>query len=316
MAWWGRVRAEFEVLAPGVPCIPRSGVEDGPAPRGLVTCSPKSSTGRKAKKVPPQFSLILLPHPVDLLGPAFMSCPLIGGDTMVGCHGVTPNPTNTSGSVNKVWMRKVRSHDHVTTRQGLQLGDTGEALHGSGASQDAGNSLCRVSEGRLTRGSHTRHRQGWIRRGQLLYPMALSSVAPAGDGQVAVTGPGRRVGMGKGRHAFGRPAVTWKTLGRPPLAESNQRQSQETRNQQPSQAPRRPAHPSLGSGASGGKAVGHRSEAMMSPTHPPSQSSSHSTKVAIMGQGVGRCLAVEHTNGGCSLTSGEVSGRWYTRAGP
>lgn len=190
---------------------------------------------------------------------------------VVGCHGVTPNPTNTSGSVNKVWMRKVRAHDHVTTRQGLQLGgwgDSGEAPHGSGASQDACNSLCRVSEGRLTKGSHTRHRQGWVRRGQLLYPMALSSMAPAGDGQVAVTGPGRRVGMGKGRHAFGRPAVTWKTLGRPPLAESNQRQSQETRNQQHSQAPRRPAHPSLGSGASGGKAVGHRSEAMMSPpTH-------------------------------------------------
>lgn len=49
--------------------------------------------------------------------------------------------------------------------------------------------------------------------------------------------------MGKGHHALGRPAVTWKTLGRPPLAESNQRQSQETRNQQHSQAPRPPARP-------------------------------------------------------------------------
>ena len=45
---------------------------------------------------------------------------------MVGCHDVTPNPTNTSGSVNKVWMRKVRPHDHVTTHQGLQLGGWGD----------------------------------------------------------------------------------------------------------------------------------------------------------------------------------------------
>lgn len=51
---------------------------------------------------------------------------------MVGCHDVTPNPTNTSGSVNKVWMRKVRPHDHVTTHQGLQLGGWGDRGKGRG----------------------------------------------------------------------------------------------------------------------------------------------------------------------------------------
>ena len=49
---------------------------------------------------------------------------------MAGCHDVTPNPMNTSGSVNKVWMRKVRLHDHVTTHQGLQLGGWGDSGKG------------------------------------------------------------------------------------------------------------------------------------------------------------------------------------------
>lgn len=64
---------------PGCPALPGQEWRDGPAPCGLVTCSPKSSTDRKAKKVLSQFSLILLIHPVHLLGPVFMSCPLVWG---------------------------------------------------------------------------------------------------------------------------------------------------------------------------------------------------------------------------------------------
>ena len=72
--------------------------------------------------------------------------------------------------------------------------------------------LVALSAGSVKEGKPRGHTQDTGRAGSgggsAYTPRALSSGAPAGDRQVVVTGPGKRVGMGKGRYALGRPAVT------------------------------------------------------------------------------------------------------------